>query len=473
MKHGHNAMTMEKRQSRYVAMIGGFGHEGFSTAVKALGYDLVYIKLDRILPKTWLKRASHLQELQQSGRLVTTIFYLHTSLLLLASKSDYFAAFKKILQHARSSKMIMFVFQDNLDGVYAMRHWETKAPMSLAEIEGLLKEEPFNFMLEHAATRLSDYTSRKEEVNQFLNYLYETGAEICPFVNRSDVTLRLQEFLHDVEQGVFLRLFVPSDRLQAQQLDGLLSVLERYLRQVELHNFSIDAAKSEKGIVYLFKSDAGMANLQSLNEAFGRFDTFMKLCGDDPAEAESILKSQGIRAEDANFLVDRYSRDYRRLIIDTKHEFERKTLALRQRLESEMIEESSLPIVSWTNESLSGLLSITGGNVEVNIGSLSVIKAKKIHTEVEHLINGSVTYNESDKALLELVGRYAERLEAIQCKSDLDQLKDPSTQDLARQNAKQRLIGFLRKAAKKAGDVAENVAVETLSIYLESLLRGN
>jgi hypothetical protein len=52
--------------------------------------------------------------------------------------------------------------------------------------------------------------------------VYDSGAEVAPFYVRSDVTVRLQEFLADIEQGVFLRLFVPDERFQADQLKGLL-----------------------------------------------------------------------------------------------------------------------------------------------------------------------------------------------------------------------------------------------------------
>ena len=118
---------------------------------------------------------------------------------------------------------------------------------------------------------------------------------------------------------------------------------------MENQNFSIDARKSEKGVTYIFKSDGSFGSLQALNDAFGRFDSFMKLCGDHPSQAESILKDKGLKEQNAVFLVERYSKDYRRLILDTKHEFERKSLMLRQRLEIDIIEVGTSPTISWLN----------------------------------------------------------------------------------------------------------------------------
>ena len=114
----------------------------------------------------------------------------------------------------------------------------------------------------------------------------------------------------------------------------------------------------------------------------------------------------------------------------------------------------------------------TGTNVDVNIGNISVVNSNKVQTEIEHIINGTTSYNDNDRLLLELFSCYADRLEALQCRSDLDQLKDSSTPEPAPQNAKQRLVGFLRKSAQKVGGVAEQVAVKTLSEYLESILKG-
>lgn len=467
--------------TKSVVMIGGFGHEGLNANLKALGYDLVSLKLEDVLPRTWEKRLGVIETLKDSGRLSACIIYLHTSLLLRASKDRYREVFLQILATTRSAKTIIFVYQDNLDGIFSMRDPQSGAPMTLDRLEANLNNDNSEdswmnrFRYEGAISRLRDYQSRTEQVNAVLNALYESGAEVCPFLIRSDVTIRLQEFLTDLDGGVFLRLFVPSDRLQSEQLKSLLGVLERYLRQVEGRSFSIDSRKSEKGVAYIFRSTSGSDSLQTLDEAFARFDDFMKLCGDDAAKAESLLKNKGLPAEEASFAVEKYAREYRRLILDTKHEFERKTLVLRQRLEVEVTETGLTPTLSWSQETLPSLVTAaaTGANIVINIGTVSVVNADKVHTQVEQLINGSVTYNSDDKHLMELFTLYADRLEALQCRSDLDQLKDKSAPEPTRQTAKQRLVGFLRKAAYKSGEVVEKVAVTALSKYLESLFKGS
>ncbi|MBT6337830.1 MAG: hypothetical protein HOJ48_00890, partial [Desulfobacula sp.] len=92
--------------------------------------------------------------------------------------------------------------------------------------------------------------------------------------------------------------------------------------------------------------------------------------------------------------------------------------------------------------------------------------------EVEKIINGSIVYNDNDKLLIELFSKYAEKLESLQYRSDLDQLKDHTVAEPSRKNSKQRLVGFLLKTCKKAGGVVEKVAVEALKQYLDSLMNG-
>ncbi len=463
-----------------IVIFGGFTHEGITASAQALGYRIFPATLDRRTPATWLKHAKRLESLADAGDLAGTVLYLHSTLLLVASQPKYRTQLLEILQQAQRAKVIAFIFQDNLDGIFSSRDLETREPTSLSDLEAELSQAQADGAtfridkLENAIRRLKDYQARKGDVEDLIQALYDTGIQVAPFYVRADTTIRLQEFFHDIEQGVFLRLFVPSDRLQADQLRSLLEVLERYLQQVEGRDFSIDSSKSERGVVYVFRSGATSESLQTLNDAFARFDSFMKICGDQPEQAIELLKSRGLREDESGFAVQRYARDYKRLLLDTCNEFERKSLMLRQRLEADITETDSGVSISWVREGVTGLLtaSATGANVSVNIGNLSVVNAHNISTVVDSVVNGSIAYNDNDKLLLTLFQRYADGLEALQCRSDLDQLKDDSVSEPTRQNARQRLVGFLRKAAKKAGEVAETVAVDVLTKYLDSLLKG-
>ena len=271
---------MRKHELKTVVVLGGFGHEGLQANLKSLGYEQVSLNLDNVTPRTWMKRAAVIKALNESKTLAATIIYLHTTLLLEASKPLYREAFRSILDSAQQSKLIIFVFQDNLDGIFSMRHWQSRKPMTLAELEDELDAADDDWAsqrIQNAIKRLRDYEKRKDEVNDFIGMLYSCTAEVVPFFARADVTIRLQEFLADIEGGVFLRLFVPDDRFQAEQLKGLLSVLERYLRQVEGEEFSVDSHKSDKGTVYLFKSRGGVGDLRKIKQCIRKIRRFHEI----------------------------------------------------------------------------------------------------------------------------------------------------------------------------------------------------
>jgi hypothetical protein len=243
-------------------------------------------------------------------------------------------------------------------------------------------------------------------------------------------------------------------------------MLEQYLRQVENREFAVDVTKSDLGTLYVFRAEEGLSSIAEFNDAFSRFDEFMKLCGSSPAQALAILHNHGL-TENAEYIVNKYDRDYRRMLLDSKHELERRKLALKQRMETE-IDEVKTPLI----ESSIVHSPVHAAGLNFNINNLSLVNVHSIEQALGPLISTTIEYNQNDKMLLELFKRYADSIESLQCKSDLDQLKDGSIPEQSRQNAKQRLVGFLRKAASKAGKVAEKVAVETLTKYLQSLAAG-
>ena len=107
-----------------------------------------------------------------------------------------------------------------------------------------------------------------------------------------------------------------------------------------------------------------------------------------------------------------------------------------------------------------------------NIGSVSIINANQVASEIGRIVNGEIKYEVEDSTILQLIAKHGEGLQAIQYKSDLDLLKDLSSSEPSKTNAQQRLTGFLRRAALKAGAMGERITVNVLSSYLEKLVKG-
>lgn len=470
---------MASTRHKKLVILGEFTHEGITTTLKSLGITPVHAKLAGVLPRTWMKRAAMLKTLRENNELAGVVLYLHTTVFLQAAEPDYTEALFAIIDAAAPCRSLAFVFQDNLDGVFSPRQLETGEPKSRSQLKVEL-EEAEAYHNEYHAQRVQWKIDRHDESQRLKNELERLtsrllkATDVAPFYQRSDVTLRLQEFLEDIDQGVFLRLFVPSDRYQADQIRGLISVLERYMKQVEGTPFGVDARKSDRGVVYVFKFDASSDDQHDLTELFARFDSFMRICGDDPSQAEMLLRDRGHSTNQANQLVGRFSKEYRRLLLDTRHEYESKLLSLKQRMETEMVEgDVTIDAPNLSHGNLTSLIPVasTGSVLHVNFENVSVINTN-VQTEIDQLINGSITYNDNDKVLQELFANNAVGLEAAQLHSDLDQLKDTSIPEASRATAKQRIMSFLRQTGAAGGKVLEKTTIASLSKYLVELMQN-
>src|SRR5207248_7587398 len=128
---------------------------------------------------------------------------------------------------------------------------------------------------------------------------------------------------------------------------------------------------------------------------------------------------------------------------------ERKMLDLRQKLESDALEltknNNSLMISQSVQPTELLSLPHTLDPLNITISNSSVVINPGIQSYIEQAIYGDIHYTTEDKELLHFFDRYAERLEAIRLRSDLEQLKDTSSSEVDRKTAKQKIAGFLSK----------------------------
>ena len=161
--------------------------------------------------------------------------------------------------------------------------------------------------------------------------------------------------------------------------------------------------------------------------------------------------------------------------MDARHEFERKKLILSQTLENEIFEQTanSISIIqpSSPNPSLMTMIG-NSGPITINIEHLSLKNRSKVQSQIGQIFNGDIEYTSNDLKLLELFERYAEHLHSIELKSALELLKDDSMSEEIKKTAKQRILSFLIKTAKKIGDRAIDFSIKALVTYLEKLATG-
>ncbi|MFC2055734.1 hypothetical protein ACFLV7_15780 [Chloroflexota bacterium] len=411
----------DEYQGKTVVLIGGLVQEGVTTKIKTLGYAYKQKILVSSTPKNWIAAKELLSDLRLSERLVAVFIHLTQGLIFKCNESLYSLEWQDLVDEILRNKSVFFVYEDNLAGKFAHDPWSTANNKTI------------------------------ESANEFIRDLYASNANIIPYRKRVDLTLNIQEFLDWHEQGIILRLYVPNRQYQEDQLDSFLRLLENYLQNIEKVSFSVDVRKTEQGHVYEFKSKNDIQSLTDFNEATKRFEAFMELCQNDPNQARSILKNISISQTDLEFLISKYVREYKRLKLDIRHEYEQKTLAIKHHLESDILEGEFRSI----NGNIRPTTPISLLSIPNNLGAVNV--------SIGQIFYGNITYSAEDRQLIELFEKYADKLEAISLKSSLDELKDTSSPKEKRQTAKQKIASFLYKIASIVGESV----VKGLAEYLE------
>lgn len=489
-------------QKKTVVILGDFFHEGVSTTATSLGYALERVTLYNRRPKTWRKHISRLAQLRESGHLAAVITYFPTPLLLYTCTEEFLAVWDELVTELEKNKSILFVFEDNLAGIFGIYDYSLGRTLTYQEAEEKLREAVLNIerpsYLENAKYEdLLDYgirlhreieklvismdlireaESKNKEVEIFLHRLFAGKLEIAPFHRRSDVTIRVQEFLRDdIDKGVFLKLYISNNRYQAEQLADFLRMFEDYLRKVEHKTFTIDEQKTKHGIIYLFRTEQSVdLSLQDLENAFENADLFFQLCVSNPTDATKIVSTSGIGENEARRLVSKYAKDYQRMKLDAKHEWEGKRLLLKQRFESDLLEahrkEDLLPAV-FEMDQLKPFLTVNHpGPVTINIPSFSIQQNINRQDNIGQVIYGDVSFTNEDRRIFEIIEEHAETAEKTQLKSELLILKDDSSPSSLREVAKQRLIAFLHKATATLEQGVIDVGVKLLIAYLTKLI---
>lgn len=416
---------------KVVLLIGDLVQEGVTTKIKSMGCTYIQKRLLGSNPENWESTARIITENRSSGQLVAAFLLLTQGCLVLAASEDYAEAWDQLAEELKACDAVVFVYAGNLEGNWT--EFDTFHNESPEEITAALK---------------------------VLSQLREAGSKILPYTKRRDLTVAITDHLETMERGVLLRLYVPNNRYQADQLASLLRLLESYLRDVESISFAIDTRKTAHGTVYVFSSQGGFGGPDEFGAAITRFENFMQVCENDPTAARQMLACSELDAPEVEAVVIKFSKEFRRLKVDIKHEYERKVLSLRQRMESELI-DGSVTFTPLASPSLLGLVN-NSGVIQINVTDNSV------SSRIETLVNGDIHYAEQDRELMSLFVKFLDTFEAVSMKTSLEELKDESSPPAARTTAKQKIVGFLYGVASKVGDAA----VKSLAAYVEGKIKG-
>jgi hypothetical protein len=231
--------------------------------------------------------------------------------------------------------------------------------------------------------------------------------------------------------------------------------------------------------VYEFYSeDQYTADLLSADvEEFRRF---VDLCVLDPHAASQMLTGGSLSHQAIAALVERYAKEVRRLQVDLKHDREQRILAIRHRLESELVDEfpgSNLPwpLVNQIVETLvprvpEDATTLTHGpGVVVPIRPVTVNVSQQffenVHGVVTQELHGSVSVGYEARQLAELIQQFGGQHTSV-LNAAASELEDPDARASDRLGARQRLKSFLWKIQDKLSAATFDV----LQKYIESKL---
>ncbi|WP_047287323.1 hypothetical protein [Pseudomonas protegens] len=319
-----------------------------------------------------------------------------------------------------------------------------------------------------------------DNIVKILNWLTELGIDITPYNRGAEVSVLAEAFIANTEKNLIFRLYIPNGRMWSSETDRVLQLFRDYLGRVIKVPTRLDQRRTDQGVIYEFHGETP-DNGGSLKSDFDSFSKLMNLCLTDTSAAETILEANGIDHRTTIEILTKYSKEAARLQTDLKHERERKTLVVRQRLESELLEiiknpadwkivdsiiDTSIPFIS-KNQQFISLSSTLQPSIQTEPSKDITINFKPqiiqtINSIVSQEINGDQHLTPEDKKIIELIKLFgAER--ASDLTSSVHELADASVPQAERLGAKQKIVGFLLEIGRRGTDIAVGV----LQTYIE------
>ena len=285
-----------------------------------------------------------------------------------------------------------------------------------------------------------------------LDLLAKNELTISTYKRNAEASVLAASFVEDTQSNLLFRIYVPAGRLYEEELTTLLGMFHDWSGSVKHRTVRQGGYKTPSGRVIEFYGEQGMTT-ESVGTELEEFARFLGLL-DQPGAAEAMLQGLGMDRMKAINLVARYGKEARRVLLDTKHERDRRMLAIQQQIESELVDDLD-SVASNEIESLVQLLvpasPFASSSMTMQLatapGTLpSVMIQQQIFQHVEGVVvqnlNGAVTLGVPAEQLIKLVRELgADAGTALE--NDARELADPGAPTSARIGARQRLKAFL------------------------------
>ncbi|WP_291985657.1 hypothetical protein [Candidatus Accumulibacter sp. ACC007] len=430
-----------------VLLLGWVDHEGILSSLKATGRQYKKKILDS-RPENW----ETITELFSEFDVSSVLGKFSGPVLSLMENPDYVKVRESLFERIGEVPNQIFVYDDLIQGEQA----------------------------DDVGGRLNPYPPQDQR-DAALEFLRRNNVEIVPYRTRAEVTVLAESFLDELDRNLIFRLYVPSGRLWSAEADKFLQLFQDYVAKVDRLAVRLDQKRTDYGVIYEFHGEPPPGEV-SLTAEFQEFSKLMDLCASDTDAAATILRSKNLGAREITRVLEKYSKEVRRLQLDIKHDAESKIIAIRHRLESELIEYNptqedwttiasivnavvptfpiGLPAPTCSISTLPPLSNRSATNITYNfrpqfVNTMNGVIAEEVH--------GNQHFAPEHHQLLDLIrvhgGQQAKKLETA-----VYEVADKGVDQVDRLRAKQRIKAFLLAAGKKTGDMAFSL----LQKYLET-----
>ena len=305
---------------------------------------------------------------------------------------------------------------------------------------------------------------------------------VVPYQRNVEINVMAGEFVDQRQRNVLFRFYVPKGRIFSRETEAILSLFRDYLTAAVNMEVRQTSHATATGTIYEFSGSEEVTAEQVSNQLTD-FSEVMDLCVRDPILAERRLVELGTEKGQAGEVVDRYSKQLRRLAIDLRHERQTVTLRIRQRLESELSDllpasnievlQSVIDMIIPDGQSVIHSLGMaqtplirSGSPLTVNIRPQFFHQVQGI---VAQEVSGSINLSAGAIKMMELVeSSGGAQMQSL--RSAIYELEDISTSPERQLSAKSKLKAFAFAVARKGGEKLLDAGGEALVVYLRGTL---
>lgn len=452
--------------SKTVLLIGAMtnSHEGFISELSISGIKYKH-KLLESKPENW----QSIIDILENESIRAIFIKLGQNALYNIGSEEYKNIVNKLFDKISEHPNIIFIYEDYLDNQFINR---LTTPINAHE-----EHEQSKNHTEFLYTLQQLENERMDAVIQGINFVSNSKLNIISYQYNSEVTTLAREFLFQIDQNLLFRIYIPTAQFNAVELNRLIELFKDYLNKTNGPQITIKQEKTTLGSLYLFYAEDAVTQ-SSFNDEFDDFIKFIHICAfEDSPQIESILKNRDIDPKQILPILTRFQKESKRLYLDINQVYEQKKMALKHRLESELIDynlrtQEITTIVKCVLPETKDHLNLDH-YVHNQESKIIPNVSSDITDKINNIINKELNNNEykelEEQTLIMLIMKYGKE-DKDDLLSRVNILKDTELSKAERISAGQKLKDFIIKQGKEIITSTAGVTIFAIKEFIKRLI---